>query len=177
MVIQKEEASDLEVSFWLDNYNDLFSDFDHRSYVHRAISDDFLIEARKFTGNKNGDRLELQFLIPKAKRNKNQEPIIKKRLQEHFKRHYHLLLHEHYQMRKRGLTMAGSGLILLAGATVIAIFHQSVILEVVMVLLQPAGWFLTWMGLESFFFRSHEKGVELGFYEKMNKGKITFHGY
>ena len=73
--------------------------------------------------------------------------------------------------------MAGSGLILLAGATVIAIFHQSVILEVVMVLLQPAGWFLTWMGLESFFFRSHEKGVELGFYEKMNKGKITFHGY
>ncbi len=174
MAIKKEEASDSEVSFWLSHYDDLFSDFDHRSYSRRAISDDFLIEARKFTGNKDSEKLELRFLIPTTRRDKNHEPIIKKRLQEHFRRHYHLLLREHYKIRRRGLTMTSTGMILLAGATVIAIFHQSVALEVVMVLLQPAGWFLTWMGLELFFFTSQEKGTELKFYERMNESRIVF---
>lgn len=174
MAIKKEEASDSEVSFWLNHYDDLFSDFDHRSYSHRAISDDFLMESRKFTANKDSEKLELRLLIPTVKRNKSHESIIKKRLQEHFRRHYHLLLQEYYQNRRRGLSMTGAGLVLLAGATVIAIVHQNVILEVLLVLLQPAGWFLTWMGLELFFFKYHEKGSELEFYEKMNKGVIRF---
>ena len=37
------------VSLWLDNYDNIFSDFDPRSYAHRELSDDFLIEAKKVT--------------------------------------------------------------------------------------------------------------------------------
>src|SRR5690349_704077 len=36
-----------ELSIWLDTYDDIFSDFDPRPLNERALSDDFLSEARK----------------------------------------------------------------------------------------------------------------------------------
>lgn len=36
-----------EISIWLDNYDDIFSDFDPRPYSQRSLSDDFLAEAKK----------------------------------------------------------------------------------------------------------------------------------
>ena len=36
-----------EISFWLDSYDDLFSDFDPRPYAQKGFSEDFLDEAKR----------------------------------------------------------------------------------------------------------------------------------
>ena len=41
-----------EISLSLDNYDDIFSDFDPRPFSQRALSDDFLIEAKKASRDK-----------------------------------------------------------------------------------------------------------------------------
>ena len=72
------------ISLILDSYDDIFSDFDPRPFAHRALSDDFLLEAKRAARDKQGS-LELRFLIPKNERKLDAETIIKGRLREHFK--------------------------------------------------------------------------------------------
>ena len=55
------------ISLILDNYDDIFSDFDPRPYTVRALSDDFLNECRKAIIEK-GENIELRFLLSKKQR-------------------------------------------------------------------------------------------------------------
>src|SRR3989338_5447495 len=80
-----------QISLWLDTYDDIFSDFDPRHYSERALSDDFLIEAKKASLDKEGGHIELQFLVPQKIRNVKHESIIKQRLRAHFQRHVGML--------------------------------------------------------------------------------------
>ena len=43
----KELLEKTQISLWLDDYADIFSDFDPRPFSQRALSDDFLNEAKK----------------------------------------------------------------------------------------------------------------------------------
>ena len=38
-----------DISLWLDDYDDLFSDFDSRNYLKRRVSEDFLEELKSVT--------------------------------------------------------------------------------------------------------------------------------
>ena len=67
-----------EVSLWVDNYDEFFSDFDPRPYSQRTLSDDFLHEAKKAVREKASGKVELTLLIPKNKRAKEIENVIKK---------------------------------------------------------------------------------------------------
>ncbi|MEM4363915.1 MAG: hypothetical protein QXS90_01405, partial [Candidatus Diapherotrites archaeon] len=86
----KEESkiqTSYEVSFKIDDYDFIFSDFDARHYSQRSISDDFLITAKKAITGKEHENIEVKFLIKKDKRSTAIEEIIKKRLHDHFKKH------------------------------------------------------------------------------------------
>src|SRR3989338_1417499 len=76
-----------EISLWLDNYDDIFSDFDPRPYSLRSLSDDFLFEAKKASRDKDANRLELRFLISQEHRDSKVEATVKKRLRDHFSKH------------------------------------------------------------------------------------------
>ena len=52
------------ISLILDDYNDLFSDFDPRHYSERALSDDFLAESKRASRDKPAGSLEVKFLVP-----------------------------------------------------------------------------------------------------------------
>ncbi|MBU0586113.1 hypothetical protein KJ780_01230, partial [Candidatus Micrarchaeota archaeon] len=69
----------------LDNYIDIFSDFDPSDYDRRIFSDDFLKEIQKrYVENKKGE-IELTFSVPKAIRSAKVELLVKKRLKEFFR--------------------------------------------------------------------------------------------
>ena len=68
-----------EISLIIDTYDDIFSDFDPRPYSQRALSDDFLLEARKASKDKVSGTFELNFLIPSHLKNKVHVVMIKKR--------------------------------------------------------------------------------------------------
>src|SRR3990172_6758605 len=73
------------ISLWLDNYDDVFSDFDPRPFSERAISDDFLSEAKKMFRENSKGRFELRLLIPEAVRNSKEESLVSSRLRAYFK--------------------------------------------------------------------------------------------
>lgn len=168
-----------EISLWIDTYDDIFSDFDPRPYSERALSDDFLIEAKKAVKDKSSGQIELKFLAPAHIRNPALEVMIKRRLKDHFKRHYMLMIDEARGLRKRGILMAIGGVLMIMLATYLSSLDSpSLIIEFFVILLEPAGWFTAWVGLEDSFFGSgKELNKELKFYERMSNAEIVFTSY
>ncbi len=167
-----------EISIWLDTYDDIFSDFDPRPYPQRALSDDFLSEAKKAAKEKSSGAIELKFLIPEQKRDAALENIIKKRLHEYFKKHSALMEKEIKGIKRK------SAFFLLAGVS--AMFAASLVSQLtathlawnfVFVLLEPTGWFMVWFGLEHIFSTAGQKKQELQFFKKMANSKIEFTPY
>lgn len=168
-----------EISLWLDTYDDIFSDFDPRPYSERALSDDFVTEAKRASRDKVSGTLELNLLIPIKMRNLHYESLIKKRLKEHFKKHYHRHLSDKKIIVHRGMKFVMLGIITMLITTYI--LHElpddKLIWSFLVVLFEPAGWFLFWEGMNQIIFESKTISPDLEFYEKMNKCDIQFIEY
>jgi hypothetical protein len=115
----KKEVVNLKegnIGLVLDSYEDIFSDFDPRPYSVKQLSDDFLSECKKASVDKNKE-LELRFLIPKNKRNSNHEYEIRKRLRNHFQKHFKEKEKEIRQIKRNGLIWFILGAIVMVAAT------------------------------------------------------------
>jgi uncharacterized protein YhaN len=179
--IKENEIKDLlaksEISLSLDTYDDIFSDFDPRTYAERALSDDFLMESRKAARDKKS-AIELKFLVPEKQRNTLVEQKIKKRLREHFKRHKEMLEKEAKDYHKKGIVLTIVGFILMAFATMISEMDvKNFWMTFLVVMLEPAGWFIVWYGLDQIFYAKKEHKSELDFYKKMANANISFISY
>lgn len=165
------------ISLILDSYEDIFSDFDPRPYGERALSDDFLAECKRASREKaTGEGVELRLLMPKKLRKPTEETKIKKRLKDHFQKHHRAKEKELNANKRQGI------LWVLAGATLIttsALFHgkEQYLFRLLVVILDPSGWFSTWIGLEKVFSKILEKHPDLEFYQKMAKVEIKFYDY
>lgn len=165
------------ISLWIDTYDDIFSDFDPRPYSQRAMSDDFLREAKYASREKTSGKIELTFLIPEEKRNHELESVIRKRLHEHFRKHADMLAKEIRTIRLHGTQMSLCGFILLAVSSYViwksnGESYWSTLLRVIT---EPAGWFLSWEGLNLIVFASKQKIADLEFYRKMAGCDIEFY--
>ena len=165
-----------QISLWLNDYSDIFSDFDPRPYSERAISDDFLQETKRASIDKTFGTIKLKFLVAVRKSNTALESVIKRRLKAHFKRHFDLLVKEKNNIIMRGLLFSMVGVVIMFGATMIHFKYQdtNIISSFLIVLLEPAGWFSFWEGLSIIFFESKRAKPDLEFYEKMAKCNIEF---
>jgi hypothetical protein len=167
-----------EISLWLDTYDDIFSDFDPRPYSQRSLSDDFLMEAKKASKEKTSGRIELRFLIPKGMRNVEQEVTIKRRLHEHFKKHYEALENEVSANRRRSVFGIAIGTFMMIGATYISTKKSTdFIYNLLVVVLEPGGWFVTWFALDQLFYAGRQQKQDLEFYKKMSRCDIEFLPY
>lgn len=165
-----------EISLWLDTYDDIFSDFDPRPFAERAMSQDFLEEAKRAIRDKPSGDILLSFLMPKKMRDVSQENIIRKRLFEHFVNHNFSLKAEKRKIVMKGLLFGIAGLILMFITT--AILYETIqkgyLITFLIVLLEPAGWFLFWDGLELAIFEAQKMNKDLDFYKKMENCEIRF---
>lgn len=165
-----------EIRLLLNSYDDIFSIFDPRPYSQKALSEDFLSEAKKASRDKK-DGIQLNLLIPVKKRKKHEEEIIRKRLKEHFSKHFDLLKKDVKNIvLKQGLSFIISGIIIMFIASVLLFFYkeQTFFITFLIIFLEPAGWFLFWEGLGLVIFESKKVKPNLEFYEKMSKCKISF---
>jgi hypothetical protein len=161
----------------LDVYDDIFSDFDPRPFPQRALSDDFLLEAKKATYGREG-AFQLRFMIPHHQRKLEHEILIKKRLRDHFRKHVTLLEEEVAATKRRGWKMATAGALMLIIATLISIYGGSQVwTHIFIVLLEPAGWFTAWTGLDQIYYTAEAKRPDLDFYRKMVNAEILFISY
>ena len=166
-----------EISLLLDTYDDIFSDFDPRPYSQRALSVDLLNELKRASVEKISGQISLKFLIPTAMKSAERESVIKKRLREHFKNHEQSLHSEINTIRKQGLflTLLGAPITLIA--TYLSILPPNLGTNFLVVLCEPAGWFITWTGLERVFSARRQKETDIKFYEKMSNCEISFLTY
>lgn len=173
---QKEKLLEMsEISLILDTYNDIFSSFDPRPYSQRALSIDFLNEAKRATKELPSGAIELKLLMPYQLRNLQKEISIKKRLREHFVRHQHLSHIESRRLRLRGIGMALLGVSFISASTFLySIEVSNYFIKFLQILLEPAGWFTAWTGLEDIYYTGRELSKEIAFYEKMSKANIEF---
>jgi len=165
------------ISLILDSYDDLFSDFDPRPYNDRALSDDFLIECKRATRDiPESEELELRLLVPKNKRDIDDEIRIKKRLRSHFQKHTHKRQTELKALKKEGSIWFFVGAMFIAFAAMLS-EQTGFVYKILFVMFEPAGWFTVWTGLEKLFLDTKEKMPEFQFYQKMAKMQITFYSY
>ncbi|MEM4259491.1 MAG: hypothetical protein QXS38_01880 [Candidatus Pacearchaeota archaeon] len=177
---EEELLAKSEVSLVLDDYNDIFSDFDPRPYSERALSVDFLDEAKRATREIRPGVFELRFLLPLSKRKIDKENMIKKRLREHVKKHLGILEGERRKVLKQGFYFLLFGLIFMFSAAYILFYYHALLSlwkELLVVLLEPGGWFLFWEGLDLIIFESKKVKPDLEFYRKMANVEIVFSHY
>lgn len=175
MKYPNEEA--YEVILQLDDYDDIFSDFDMRPYSKRALSVDFLDEIKRATGDKSIGAVELLLHAPHSERNESHELVIKDRLAAHFKRHYEMARKDRFNVLKRGWGMVGVGVAFMIAATFVAFegAEESLLLSFLLIFLEPAAWFLLWEGMDLVIFHSKTITPELDFYRKMSHEKSMVH--
>ncbi len=167
-----------EISLWLDTYDDIFSDFDPRPYSQRSLSDDFLMEAKKASKEKTSGRIELRFLIPRGMRNVEQEVTIKRRLHEHFKKHYEMHRDEVSGTRRMSFFAIFAGMLMMVAATYISSKKSTdFFYNLFIVILEPGGWFITWFALDQLFYAGRQQKQDLEFYKKMSRCDIEFLPY
>jgi hypothetical protein len=189
--MDKKEAKDMDsvtedsdtdlrernISLVLDSYNDIFSDFDPRNYSQKALSDDFLSECKRAAIDKEKG-VELRFLVPKAKRKLNEEREIKKRLKDHFKKHFNILRKERKKELKIGISFVVIGIILMFAATFVMFnYKETFASSFLIILLEPGGWFFFWEGLDQIVFQSKLAKTDRCFYKKMSNCEIGFFSY
>lgn len=166
------------VSIWLDDYDNIFSDFDPRSFSQRELSDDFLNETRKVLHSEKNKVIQLMILVPVGKRNKSDEHVIKNRLHAHFRHTFDHLRVERKASLRTGviLTLVGFVLSILASATS-AYEEAHYLMSLLRVILEPSGWFIVWTGMEKIFYLSGFKHKQFSFNQIMAKAEITFDSY
>jgi hypothetical protein len=176
----KEEEGNVKIregniSLILDSYDDIFSDFDPRHYTERALSDDFLLECKKASVDKE-DQIELRILVPKNKRVYPDEAKIKKRLKEHFHKHYKEKEKEIKKIKASGFLWFFVGVALMVFG-VILFEKEGFIFTLLLIMSEPAGWFFFWEGLGKVFMESKKKKPDYDFYRKMSHAEILFLDY
>jgi hypothetical protein len=165
------------VSLWLDTYDDIFSDFDPRPFGQRSLSDDFLAEARRAVRDRHDEVPELRLLVPVSVRNLDDETTIRKRLRDHFRRHADRLGRERRRAIWASLGVAVAGFAVMTTSALLRRQPDTVARTVLHVLLEPAGWFAVWFGLDQLFYGIREIAREHGFYRKMARADVVFTAY
>ena len=166
------------VSLWLDTYEDIFSDFDPHPYGQRALSEDFLAEARRAVRDRRDEVPELRFLVPMHIRNLEDEATIRKRLRDHFRRHADRLARE----RRRGiwvsLAIAAAGFAVMTASALLRRQPETIARTVLHVLLEPGGCVRGVVRPRiSFFYGTRELAREHAFYRKMARADVVFIAY
>lgn len=177
-VAKKELLRKSELSIWLDEYNDIFSDFDSRPIDERSLSDDFLVEVRKMVREKPSGAIELKLLIPTAKRKKELETIASKNLHTYFRHAAAEIQAEMDKTRRRGFILSALGfLVMIATAYIISISSHSFFYTALQIVLEPSGWFMVWSGMDNIFYNARRRKPNLDFNNKMAHAEIVFIAY
>lgn len=164
-----------DISIWLDSYDDIFSDFDPRAFSERNISDDFLYELKKVCRENKSPINKLKLLIPEKLRNTGNEDLIIKRLHLHLKKNYTDYLEVIKMQKRNGFLFIVVGILLMVSASYVSLLKsESFLMHTLLVILEPAGWFMLWTGLDDLMKSNRSQKEELDLFVKMAKSKIIF---
>lgn len=162
----------MEIAISLDDYDDLFSDFDARGYADRALSRDFLdelhVRLRRMI-DKTG--LSIVFLVPESVRDLSVEAQVVERLRGFYAEREGHYVRMDRRAALRGMAFIGLGLAL----SVLANFIVDRFLSMPLFndfLLIPS-WFFVWSGFDCFIKRG-ELREKKKYYAGLSASRTAF---
>ena len=160
---------------WLDSYNDLYSDFDSRHFGRRRISEDFMLELRQaMTGEYTASK-ELVLLLPTTERKPEAEKQIIERLTTYFSNQFKDAQSTHNKKVRAGWILIVSGLaIMVINAWISLQYPEQNVIMASRVVLEPAGWFMMWTGLDILFTDRKVLRKEMLLFRSLAGMKIQF---
>ncbi|HSF89180.1 MAG TPA: hypothetical protein VLA46_07165 [Saprospiraceae bacterium] len=168
----------VEINVWLDSYDEMFSDFDPRPYAKRTVSDDFIIQVRKIVKDRYREKMTLQLLLPETVRNKQDEDVIAERIHTYCNLIKDQLLEEKRKIMRAGFILTVTGIVFMLIASYVSFLKSDTFYtHALLILFEPAGWFMLWMGLDKMVYYSGSKRKELDFYTHMASTEILFGTY
>lgn len=169
---------DPEISIWLDSYDDMFSDFDPRPYSKRTVSDDFILQLRNVARGRVGKKMRLALLMPEAKKDIQVEQLVSLRLHAYFQFNAEQLGRERKASNRKGLLLTVAGLAVMLSAGYVSFLNsESFLARALLILFEPAGWFMLWMGLDLLVYNTRKLKKELDFYNRLSLAEIRFGTY
>jgi hypothetical protein len=161
----------MSVQIAINNYDDLFSDFDIRDYSERYISSDFLNELRMRANRvkkKNG--IEVIFLIDEDEKKIELESIIVERLR--------LFFIDRYERNKKKKKQILFNMLVFEIIGIAFLFLANYLEEYTFVFLKEflliPSWFFIWNGLEKFINNNNIIDRNIQYYSKLVKSRILF---
>lgn len=164
-----------DLALWLDNYTDIYSDFDSRNYTKRRISDDFLYELKAALHNRENKNSPLVLYVPEYKRNTGDEQAIAESLKYYFKHQLHLSMNNYRRKLKRGILFFFTGVLIITGNILLLFYMKNSFLPTALkLLLEPAGWYFVWAALEFLFKDLREALQERSYFHELSGVDIEF---
>lgn len=162
------------INLWLDSYEDIYSDFDSRQYLNRRISEDFLAELQIELKNLP-DAHNMILSLPREQRDQDTETTICDSLHDFFSGRFRLHARLCRQKLYQGLSFLVFGvMVMLLNSWIIYRLYESFLIICLKVLLEPAGWFLLWAGLDFLFYDFAGFRTTRDFYRALSEMKICF---
>lgn len=164
-----------EINFWLDSYDDIYSDFDSRHYLKRRISDDFLFELRTEMKYKEQHAGDMILLLPVEKRDEVSEKIIAESLALLFTKRFQSYKDKCRKKLNNGILLFTTGVIIMLFTSWLSLYSErSFPVIALKVLLEPAGWFLLWAALDFLYYDYVALKRERKFFEELSEMNIHF---
>ncbi|MFI5164948.1 MAG: hypothetical protein ACHQHP_06850, partial [Bacteroidia bacterium] len=163
----------VELSLWLDYYDDIYSDFDSRHYLKRRVSEDFLYELKNALKYKKERVSDLILLLPQEKRDEPNEKAIAKSLKDFFSTQFTIHLDKCRKKTNNGIAMGVTGILLMAINSFISFkSSHTATLVALRVITEPAGWFLLWASFDFLFYDRREIAKEREFFRELSEMNI-----
>jgi len=164
-----------ELSLWLDNYDDIYSDFDSRHYLKRRISEDFLHELRLSKKYKKETVTDILLLLPQEKRSEENEKIIANSLREFFKDQFRNNNDKYRKKMRTGIVLFIIGFAIMTINSYLAYKGlHSFAFSVARVILEPAGWFLLWLAFDFLIYDLRTIRKETEFFNELSQANVHF---
>ncbi|MFH1847450.1 MAG: hypothetical protein ABH869_07850 [Candidatus Omnitrophota bacterium] len=137
-----------EIAIAIDNWDDIFSDFDPSPLSERVLSEDFIAEIHKRYRQSRRGRFVVLFIAPQSLRDERSEKTVIQRLKRHYKYKYLQRHKEIARIRIRGFMFVIFGICSLGFLTTITYFKffSDIAIELLAIIFMPLGWFGIWEG-------------------------------
>ena len=163
------------LSLWLDSYDDIYSDFDSRLYHKRRVSEDFVDELKAALKYRPEIPEALLLLLPPKKRDAKAEFEIVPSLKVQFDQRRNIIFGKETKIRKRGLMMLLSGVVIMVADSLISYKGGSnYVTGLVRIIMEPAGWFMLWNGLDFLLYEYRTLKKEADIYRTMAELRVHF---
>jgi hypothetical protein len=165
-----------EISIVIDDWDDIFSDFDPRPLEDRAFSEDFIYELKKRYRETKTGRVFVSICAPIRLKDEKSEKTVIQRLKREFKREGLQRRKDINRMRTRGAAFVFCGICFLGILTLLT-YHEKFsrfAIDMIGIILMPLGWFGIWEGLSKIVDSSPKFHQDQILFEKLAKADYKF---